>query len=163
MHFYNILTVGQLSHLIAICSMNAFDKQYCTSVSVVQRCVLQNYFAMIARIFPHCYQCSAAIRLLYAQRLLMISNIAQMYHEMHTAENIATTFLHGYHFIATIRYLTIAYDKQNCTNVLIMRCVMQNNIAMIASTFPHGYQCSVTIRLLYAQRLLMNIAQECLL
>ena len=55
----------------------------------------------------------------------------------------ASTFPYGYESKCNNQIdlcTMIAYDKQNCTKLFIMRCVLQNNIAMIARTFPHDYQ-----------------------
>ena len=127
------------------------------------RCVLQNNIAMIARTFPHGYRFSATIRYLFA-RLPTISNIEQMLRceRRITLQRFASTFPHGYQCSATIGLLngTIAYDKQYCTSVFIMRWVLQNNITMMASIIPHGYHYSATIRYLFAR--LPIIEQMCL-
>ena len=65
-----------VQHQIAICTTIAYDKQYCTKL-LIMICVLQNYTAMIASTF-YIAQCSETIKMLYAQPLLMINNIAQL-------------------------------------------------------------------------------------
>ena len=53
---------------------------------------------------------------------------------------IARTFPHDYQYVQQSDAIgtTIAYDKQYCTKLFIMRCVRQDNIAMTASTFSQA-------------------------
>ena len=125
-------------------------------------CVLQNYTAMIASTF-YIAQCNETIKMLYAQPLLMINNIAQKCLSGDVFSRITLQLLqvHSHTAVRIVQHLiaictTIAYDKQYCTNVGVYRIITLQLLQV------HSHMViSVCNRLLYAQRMLMinNIAQ----
>ena len=83
---------------------------------------------MTSSTFPHGYECSATIRLLHAQRLLMIIVLHKtVYHEIRTAEYNWNDCI----YITKISVVkqSVCYmrndclRKQNRTDVFIVRCV----------------------------------------